>query len=193
MFAILNMPHAIVVGGIGGTMLSYLLRQQGVSTHTIANQFTLLLLPGSLFFLWGPLTDFFLRRRTWMLAAGAVTGVAVTLALETKNYASRTTVGLLVLSACLIYLSSAALGGLVASLISENRKTQVACFMQAGNLVGGALGGGALLLLAEHAGKHTLAITAGVLVFAPVALDFAGFPTFAALRSADIATRAQLD
>lgn len=172
MFAILNMPHSIVVGGIGGTMLSYLLRQQGVSTHAIANQYTLLLLPGSLFFLWSPLTDFLLRRRTWMLVAGAMAGVCMTLALEMKNYAGRATVALLVLSVCLIYLASAALGGLVASLISKDKKTRVACFMQAGSLAGGAIGGGALLWLAEHWSKHALAVVAGAAVFAPLLLAF---------------------
>ena len=71
LFALLNVPHAVVMGGVSGTLLSFLLRQQGVSPHAIANQRALLLLPGSLFFLWSPLTDFLLRRKTWLVLATA--------------------------------------------------------------------------------------------------------------------------
>jgi hypothetical protein len=46
LFAILNVPHAVVTGGVSGTLLSFLLRQQGVAPHAIANQRALLLLPG---------------------------------------------------------------------------------------------------------------------------------------------------
>ena len=69
LFAILNVPHAVVTGGVSGTLFSFLLRQQGVAPHAIANQRALLLLPGSLFFLWSPVTDFLLRRKTWLLLA----------------------------------------------------------------------------------------------------------------------------
>ena len=33
LFAILNVPHAVVTGGVTGTLLSFLLRQQGVAPH----------------------------------------------------------------------------------------------------------------------------------------------------------------
>ena len=47
-------------------------------------------------------------------------------------------VALLWTSSCLILLASASLGGLVASLMRPEQKTRVGCFLQAGNLAGGA-------------------------------------------------------
>ena len=130
----MSVPHAVVSGGVTGSLVSYLLRQQGVPPHYIANQRALLLLPGSLFFLWSPVTDFLLRRRTWFLASSAAAALAVMLALDMKSYASRGAVALLWIASCLILLGSAALGGLVSSLMRQDQKTRVGCFLQAGNL-----------------------------------------------------------
>lgn len=151
-------------------VLSYLLRQQGVAPHNIANQRALLLLPGCLFFLWGPVTDFLLRRRTWVLVSSATAGLAVMLALEMKSYASRGAVTLLWTASCLILLGSAAIGGLVALLMRPDQKTRVGCFLQAGNLAGAAMSGGGLLLVATHVGKLTLGMAAGVITFIPALL-----------------------
>ncbi len=166
----MSIPHAVVTGGVTGSLVSYLLRQQGVSPHLIANQRALLLLPGSLFFLWGPVTDFLLRRRTWFLASSTAAALAVMLALEMKSYASRGAVTLLWIASCLILLGSAALGGLVASLMRQDQKTRVGCFLQAGGLSSGALSGGGLLLLASHVSKMTLGIAAAAITLVPALL-----------------------
>jgi MFS transporter, PAT family, beta-lactamase induction signal transducer AmpG len=170
LFSILNVPHAVVTAGVSGTLLSYLLRQQGVAPHNIANENSLLLLPGSLFFVWSPVTDFLWKRRTWLLVSSAAAGVAVMLALQTKSYASKGAVALLLTAGCLILLASAATGGLVASLMRAEERTRVGCFLQAGNLGGGALAGGGLLLLASHVNKLTLGVAAGAVVLAPALL-----------------------
>ena len=169
-FGLMSVPHAVVTGGVTGSLVSYLLRQQGVSPHLIANQRALLLLPGSLFFLWSPVTDFLLRRRTWFLASSAAAALAVMLALEMKSYATRGAVTLLWMASCLILLGSAALGGLVASLMRQDQKTRVGCFLQAGNLAGGALSGGGLLLLASHVSKLTLGVAAAAITLVPALL-----------------------
>jgi PAT family beta-lactamase induction signal transducer AmpG len=168
LFAILNVPHAVVAGGVSGTLLSFLLRQQGVAPHAIANQRAFLLLPTSLFFLWSPLTDFLLRRKTWVLLATAASGLTVMLALQTRSYASKSAVTLLWTSSCLILLGSAAVGGLISLLMRQDQKTRVGCFLQAGNLAGGALSGGGLLLLATHVSKLTLGLAAAALTVIPV-------------------------
>jgi MFS transporter, PAT family, beta-lactamase induction signal transducer AmpG len=168
LFAILNVPHAVVTGGVTGTLLSFLLRQQGVAPHAIANQRAFLLLPTSLFFLWSPVSDFLLRRKTWVLLATAASSLTVMLALETRSYAGKSAVTLLWTSSCLILLGSAAVGGLISLLMRQDQKTRVGCFLQAGNLAGGALSGGGLLLLATHVSKLTLGLAAAALTFIPV-------------------------
>ena len=85
LFALMSVPHAVITGGVSGTLLSFLLRQQGVALHAIANQRALLLLPGSLFFLWSPVTDFLLRRKTWLLLSTAASALTVMIALDTSN------------------------------------------------------------------------------------------------------------
>lgn len=170
MFAFLNVPHAVVTGGVSGTLLSFLLRQQGVTPHNIANQRALLLLPGSLFFLWSPVTDFLLRRRTWLLLSTAASSLVVMLALDSKSYASNGAVTLLWIASCLILLGSAAMGGLVALLMRQDQKTRVGCFLQAGNLAGVALSGGGLLLLASHVERLTLGMAAAAITLVPVLL-----------------------
>ncbi len=172
-FSILSMPHAVVAGGVCGSLLSYLLREQGVAPHDIANESSLLLLPGTLFFLWGPVTDFLLRRRTWMIVSSVAASIAVLLALQMKSYASKGAVTLLFSACCLILLCSAATGGLVASLMRDEQKTRVGCFLQAGNLGGGALAGGGLLLLSSHVSKLTLGLAAAAIVIAPALLVLA--------------------
>jgi len=169
-FGILNLSHGVVTAGITGTLLAYLLRQQGLTPHAIANESSLLILPGTLFFLWSPITDFLLRRRTWLLLASAVGSVAVLLALQMDSYASRGAVMLLFTASCLILLASAALGGLVASLMRPEQRTRVGCFLQAGNLGGGAIGGGILLMMAPHVSKFTLGAAAAAAVIAPALL-----------------------
>jgi MFS transporter, PAT family, beta-lactamase induction signal transducer AmpG len=167
LFALMSVPHAVITGGVSGTLLSFLLRQQGVALHAIANQRALLLLPGSLFFLWSPVTDFLLRRKTWLLLSTAASALTVMIALETSNYASRSAVALLGTSSCLILLASASMGGLVALLMRPEQKTRVGCFLQAGNLAGVAFSGGGLLLLAAHVSKLTLGLAAAALTFIP--------------------------
>ena len=174
LFAILNVPHAVVTGGVSGTLLSFLLRQQGVAPHAIANQRALLLLPGSLFFLWSPVTDFLLRRKTWVLLSTAASALTVMLALETRSYASKNAVTLLWTSSCLILLASAAMGGLISLLMRQEQKTRVGCFLQAGNLAGVAFSGGGLLLLAAHVSKAMLGLAAAALTLVP-ALPVLGF------------------
>src|SRR3984957_14145047 len=170
LFAILNVPHAVVAGGVTGTLLSFLLRQQGVWSHSIANQRALLLLPTSLFFLWSPVSDFLLRRKTWVLLATAASSLTVMLALETRSYAGKSAVTLLWTSSCLILLGSAAVGGLISLLMRQDQKTRVGCFLQAGNLAGGALSGGGLLLLASHVSKLTLGVAAAAITLVPALL-----------------------
>jgi MFS transporter, PAT family, beta-lactamase induction signal transducer AmpG len=169
-FFILNLSHGVVFSGVTGTLLAYLLRQQGLTPHAIANESSLLILPGTLFFLWSPITDFLFRRRTWLLLSSVVASFGVMLALQMDSYASPGAVTLLFAASCLILLASAALGGLVASLMRSEQKTRVGCFLQAGNLGGGALGGGVLLLMAPYVSKFTLGAAAAAIVMAPALL-----------------------
>jgi PAT family beta-lactamase induction signal transducer AmpG len=70
-FGFLIAPSAVAMNGIiQGGVLTYLLSVQGVGSGMKSHLIGLLALPTSLYFLWSPLADFFVRRRTWLLAGG---------------------------------------------------------------------------------------------------------------------------
>src|SRR5580704_9896470 len=77
LFMVLAMPSGIMVTGVIGTVIGFLLRQEGVPVPRISQIISLLLLPGSLFFLWSPVTDFGLRRKHWFLLAAAIGATAL--------------------------------------------------------------------------------------------------------------------
>jgi PAT family beta-lactamase induction signal transducer AmpG len=167
LFLLLALPYGILNGGVSGTLLSFLLRREGVSVDSIANELSLLVLPGTLYFLWSPLVDFWMRRRTWFLLSAVVASVAVAAAFLMKSFASPMAVALLFTASAVMMLTSASCGGLVASLVPEEKKSQVSSMYQAGNLGGGALGGGGLMLLAQHMGRPLLGVVAAALLIVP--------------------------
>lgn len=64
LFAFLITPDAVISLGLVGGAITYLLRDEGVNPARAASIAALLALPHAIYFLWGPLTDFWMRRRT---------------------------------------------------------------------------------------------------------------------------------
>ena len=65
LFSLLILPLGIVVG-FKSTPLPFLLAEAGVPVDRIATISSIVNLPGVLVFLWAPLVDIKLRRRTWL-------------------------------------------------------------------------------------------------------------------------------
>jgi len=164
LFAIISLPYGIYTSGFA-VLLSFLLRREGTAVDSIANEIALIAIPHIIFFLWGPLSDFWLRRRNWFVASYATAAVAVALAFQLHSLAEPAAVALLFVGACASTLAAAAKGGLVAELIPEEGKTRAASMIEVGILSGGALGGGGLVLLAQHVSRGTLGIAGGALLF----------------------------
>ena len=71
LYSLLIAPSAVVANGvIQGGVLAYLLSVQGIGSGPQSRMIFLLGLPTWLYFLWSPITDFFVRRRTWLLVGG---------------------------------------------------------------------------------------------------------------------------
>ena len=84
LYSLLIAPSAVVANGVvQGGVLAYLLSVQGIGSGRQSRMMFLLGLPTWLYFLWSPITDFFVRRRTWLLlpAAAVVVGSIVSLAM----------------------------------------------------------------------------------------------------------------
>ena len=112
LFAFLITPEAVIALGLVSGALTYLLRDEGVTPGRAASIASLLSLPHAIYFLWGPLTDFWMRRRTWLLLAAAAAAISLVAAFHQSQLATPWGVGLLFLSACFGVFVVAACGGM---------------------------------------------------------------------------------
>src|SRR5580698_6470267 len=75
-FGLLIAPLAVLVNGIIAGCLSLLLRQRGISSARQGEIISLLTIPTFIYFLWSPITDFWISRRNWLII-GAVGAAAM--------------------------------------------------------------------------------------------------------------------
>jgi hypothetical protein len=76
LYSLLIAPSAVMMNGVvQGGALAYLLSEQGVKSGEQSHIIQILALPTSLYFLWSPITDFLIRRRTWLLIGSLMAGV----------------------------------------------------------------------------------------------------------------------
>ncbi len=167
LFAFLIAPMALLGNGLIAGALSLLLRQQGTGMARAASIVSLLSLPQMIYFLWSPITDFWVRRRTWLMLGSTLAAVTVVAAFYSKALASPAAVTLLFLSACFGQLVVAACGGMMGALRSEAAKRQASSFYQGGSLAFGAVGIFILAMLAERMKLGPLGWIIGFVVAAP--------------------------
>ena len=149
LFNFLIAPEAVISIGLIDGALSFLLRNEGVNPARAASIVGLLTLPHAVYFLWGPITDFFLQRRTWVMFGAAMASLALLLAFHQPRLSSTAGVALLFMTACLGVLVAAACGGMMGTLRSEINRRRAGSFYQSGSL---AFGGIAVFIVAylEH-------------------------------------------
>jgi uncharacterized protein YceK len=167
LFLLLSMPYGVYSGAVAGSLLSFLLRREGHAMFGIANEIALLGIPPMLYFLWSPLADFWISRKHWYLLAVCLTAVGTTVAFFIPDLSSPAAVVLLFAAMCTVMMTSAAFGGIAASQVPEEQKSRVSSMVQAGNLGGGALGAGGLLMLAEHVSRPVLGLIGAAAVLLP--------------------------
>ncbi len=174
LFAFLIAPDAVISLGLVLGGLGYLLRDEGVDPARIGSIVGMLSLSHAIYFLWGPVTDFWMRRRTWLLLAAVVSALTVLLAFRQPRLASSWAIALLFLAACIGMLVPAACGGMMGALRSEVNRRRAGAFYQTGSLAVSAL---ATFLLVSYSKRLSL-FALGALVAALVAL-----PALAALAA----------
>jgi len=147
LFLPLILPGGIY-SGFTITALPFLLGQAGVSVEKIANISSLLYVPTILYFLWAPLVDMKLRRRTWLVLVSFVSAAALGVAMPLVGQAHLTLVTGLFLGGLLAnVLVSSAQGGLMVTSLTPEGQAKASGWTQAGNLGGGAFGAGVTLWL----------------------------------------------
>jgi MFS family permease len=135
-------------------------RIAGISALTLA--------PAIWYFLWAPVVDIGLRRRSWLIVAAALSaGCLLTALLLPLPWRVETFTALLVAGVAVNMLVGAANGGLMASMVGDDHRGRAAGWYQAGNVGGGALGAGATMWLAQRVPVNALAVAVALMVFAP--------------------------
>ena len=165
-FSLLIAPDAVIAVGLIDGALSYLLRDEGVNPARAASIVALLTLPHAIYFLWGPVTDFFIRRRTWLLLAAALSALTLLFAFHEPRLASTRGIVLLFITACLAVMVPAACGGMMGNLRSEVSRRRAGSFYQSGSLTFGAV---ATFLVVSYSGRFSL-FAIGCMIAALVAL-----------------------
>lgn len=172
-FGLLIAPIAVLSNGVISGVLSYLLRQQGVGSARGAAIISLLNLPQVIYFLWSPITDFWILRRNWLNLGSIVSAALLVVAFHQPTLATSAAVTLLFISACCCQLVVASCGGMMGTLHAEATRRRASSFYQAGSLSFGALG---IFVLASLAGKFrlgTLGWITAALVVLPALIAFA--------------------
>ena len=161
-------PSAVVANGvIQGGVLAFLLSQQGIGSKVQSHLISLLALPTMLYFLWSPITDFFIRRRTWSLVGGLLSAVLMGAAFHQRNLNSPPALILMLTSACLSQLVVSSCGGMMGALHSERTRRNAGSFYQAGSMGLGALSVSVLIYISPRVSRDLLGLAAAALIGLP--------------------------
>jgi len=168
LYALLIAPSAVLMNGvIQGGVFGYLARQEGIRQDRAADIISTLALPTMIYFLWSPMTDFLVRRRTWLLIGGVVGGLLMALGFVGGRLDSRRSMVLMFLGACCSQLVVSSAGGMMGAIGSERAKRVAGSFYQGGSLAFGALSVFVLISMAGKASRGMLGFIACALIALP--------------------------
>jgi len=156
LFALLIAPSAVLMNGVvQGGVLAYLMGQQGIGIGRIGAVVSLISLPTSLYFLWSPITDFLVQRRSWVLIGAVAAGGLTMAAFQQPSLATKMAVVLMFLAACCSQLVVASCGGIMGTLHSVRARRVASSFYQSGSAGFGAASVFVLLMVAVHNPRMT--------------------------------------
>lgn len=173
LFGCLIAPDAVISLGLVSGALTFLLRNEGVDPARAAGISALISLPHAIYFLWGPMTDFWFQRRTWVVIAAAASAVALFAAFHLSRLGSTAGVALLLVAASLAVLVPAACGGMMAALHSERHRRLASSAYQTGSLV---IGAAAVFTITDFSGSLSAAAIGAIvaaILFLPSLAAFA--------------------
>ena len=165
-FALASAPYGSF-NGLVAVGLPFILRQRGIPVERIAIVAALVQAPSIWFFLWGPVVDLGLRRRTWIVVLSLASALCASAALGSAAASLGAMTTLLVLASVFSQPVSSAMGGLVAAVVPNEHRGRTAGWSQAGIFLGGVVTGAATVWLTGRAPAKLVAFVAAVLIAAP--------------------------
>jgi len=168
LFALLEAPYGMNNAVTTLFVPMYLLRASGVGIEQASAIASLCLVPGTFYFLYAPLADFFMRRRNWLVLAIVATSLlsGAAIASTTASHV-RFVTAVLFSSVVAGMLISSATGGLMSTLLTHAQKAHVGAWVQVGNLGANGLFFALLLFLEPRYSRMELAIATTVLMLLP--------------------------
>jgi MFS transporter, PAT family, beta-lactamase induction signal transducer AmpG len=149
-FSLLILPLGMSVGFIWKA-LPFLLSKAGVPIEQIAQIGALLQLPPIFMFLWTPIVDVKLRRRTWLVIATSVTVLCMWVACSLLGASHlKMLTAFLLGGGVVVALVMASCGGLMVTMLSASEHSKASAWNQAGNFGGGVLGAAVVLWLIDR-------------------------------------------
>ncbi|HLI04338.1 MAG TPA: MFS transporter [Terracidiphilus sp.] len=173
LFAFLIAPDAVISLGLVSGALSYLLRNEGVEPARAASIVALLALPHAIYFLWGPLTDFWLPRRAWLISSAIAAAALLGIAFHQPRLGATRTIAIIFAGACLGEFVVAACGGIMGTLRSEVNRRRAGSAYQTGSLVFGAVTVFLMVWLAERVSLARLGWIVAAMIALPALAVFA--------------------
>jgi len=150
-FLFLFIPFGMVSGYLTVT-LAFLYKGAGITTEMIAALVASMLFPQIFKFLWAPLVDVTWTVKKWYILSTFITAgiILATGILPVKTSIWPVLTVLIILASIASTFIGAAANSLSAYDTPEDKKGRVSGYIQAGNLGGGSVGGGAGLWLAQR-------------------------------------------
>jgi MFS family permease len=150
-FMVLIIPFGVMAGYVSVT-IAFLFTKAGIPLAQVAPLIAMTLLPNILKFIWAPLVDTTLTVKTWYILSNIITAIGILLTgilpIKVESLPMMTVIVFLA-SFANTFLAMAT-ESLVAYDTPNNLKGRASGWLQAGNLGGLGLGGGAGLWLAER-------------------------------------------
>lgn len=158
--------------GLIAVALPYVLRRRGLTVEQITVIAAVVQMPAIWYFLWAPMVDVGLRRRTWVALLAFASAVCAAIAVGRATASVRVLTVLLVAASVFNQPVSSAIGGLIASVMPDRVRGRTSGWSQVGILGGGVVTGGIAIWLTQRSSALTTALVlAGII----------GLPAFAAL------------
>jgi PAT family beta-lactamase induction signal transducer AmpG len=170
LFGFLGTPNGLV-NAIIVILMPYVLRKQGVAVDRIAEIVAIASIPNVWYFLYSPIVDLGLQRRSWILLAAATSGLSAALAVLSSGGSLALLTFLLFASGTIGSVISSANGALL-SFLDPGVRGRASGWYQAGNLGGGTVGGGLAIWLADRVSLPILAVSVVVLIVLPATAAF---------------------
>jgi MFS family permease len=157
MFGVTSIPYG-VCGAFIATLMPYLFSNAQISLKDIGWFGTATMIPTWFNFALAPVVDLGMRRRSWLVLMSMLSGLCLCAAImqplpEGKGMFALYTF----LAQVLNGLISSANGGLMATTLDDHERGKAGGWYNAGNLGGGAIGAGLILLLLDRLSKPVIA------------------------------------